>query len=386
MHFSIVKLENPIRHYSWGSHHAIARWQGRATPTQEPEAEVWIGDHPVAPSRVVESTGTTPLASWLARDPVRSLGAGRLHLPFLTKVLAAARALSVQVHPSAEQARIGFESEIRSGVPDTQRCYRDSNAKHELLVALSPVEALCGFRSDSEVSARLSGVPGAARGLERQGRQDPLAKALFEQLQHLSAAERASTCAELATFASSDGSREAEWVGRLLAEHPGDPLAMAPLFLNPVVLEPGQALVVRPGTLHSYVSGMGVEVMTRSDNVIRGGLTQKHVDGDELMRVTESFAQPAEIIRPQAIGADSLELCYATGTREFVVRTLELEARHSVARAGGQVTVLLCVEGEVTADGVPLLQGEAALVPADLAGYQLTGSSRSSRVFEVSSG
>ena len=188
------------------------------------------------------------------------------------------------------------------------------------------------------------------------------------------------------TFANGADGLEAEWIGRLLTDHPGDPLAMAPLFLNPVVLEPGQALVVCPGTVHSYLSGTGVEVMTRSDNVIRGGLTEKHVDWRELARVSLPCAGPVEAIAPEAIPGDGCETLYATGTEEFGVRTLAFESDQLIVRGGGRVAVLLCVEGAVEAGGIDLSAGEAALVPASLEGYEMKGSAGTSRVFEVSSG
>ena len=383
---TIVKLDNPIQHYAWGSHDAIAGLQGRPTPTEAPEAELWIGDHPLAPSRVVETAGTTPLPDWLSRDPDRALGRGRVQLPFLTKVLAAARSLSVQVHPDADQARAGFERETRAGVPDAKRCYRDPDGKHELLIALSRFEALCGFRADSQVSSMLAAVPGAAKWLDGQAGEVPLAMVLFERLHQASEAERHGICEELATFARLGENLEAEWTGRLLAEHPGDPLAMAPLFLNPVVLEPGQGLVVRPGTVHAYVSGTGVEIMTRSDNVIRGGLTEKHVDWRELARVSSPCAGPIELIEPETLAGDGDEALYGTGTDEFDVRALTLEPGRVRARSGGHVAVLLCVEGAVEAGGIDLSPGEAALVPASAEGYELRGSARTNKVFEVSSG
>ena len=383
---TIVKLDNPIQHYAWGSHAAIAALQRRATPTQEPEAELWIGDHPLAPSRVLEPTGAIALSDWLSRDPERALGRGRVQLPFLTKVLAAAHALSVQVHPDARQARAGFDRETRAGVPDAKRCYRDPSGKHELLIALSRFEALCGFRADSELGSTLAAVPLAASWLDGHRSEAPLAMVLFERLQQASEAERRRICEELEMFANGADGLEAEWIGRLLTDHPGDPLAMAPLFLNPVVLEPGQALVVRPGTVHSYLSGTGVEVMTRSDNVIRGGLTEKHVDWRELARVSLPCAGPVEAIEPEAIPGDGCETLYATGTEEFGVRTLAFESDQLIVRGGGRVAVLLCVEGAVEAGGIDLSAGEAALVPASLEGYEMKGSAGTSRVFEVSSG
>ena len=383
---SIVKLENAIQHYAWGSHTAIAALQGRPGPTAEPEAELWIGDHPVAPSRVRNAVEGIPLPEWVSRDPEPWLGVGRRRLPFLAKVLAAERALSLQVHPDAQQASAGFAREVAAGVPEAERCYRDPNAKHELLVALSRFEALCGFRSDAEVSAGLAAQPRLARCLDDGSLERPLAMALLLRLQSLSLVERRELCRELDAFVAGAAGVEADWTRRLLREHPGDPLALAPLLLHPVVLDPGQALVVCPGVVHSYLAGMGVEVMTRSDNVVRAGLTQKHVNARELARIAVPLVSSPEIVRPRRLPGEPGETRYATRTDAFEVRVLELEGERSVVRSGGRVAVLLCVEGALVADAVELSAGEAALVPAALEGYELKGSAGGSRVFEVSSG
>lgn len=383
---SIVKLENDIQHYAWGSRTAIAALQGRSGPTAQPEAELWIGDHPVAPSRVRTPMEEVPLPEWLSRDPAQWLGAGRRQLPFLAKVLAAEHALSLQVHPDADEASAGFAREGAAGVPEAERCYRDANAKHELLVALSRFEALCGFRSDAEVSAWLDAEPRLARSLDFGSLEGPLAMALLLRLQSLSSAERRAICRELDVFAASAAGLEADWTRRLLQEHPGDPLALAPVLLHPVVLDPGQALVVSPGVVHSYLSGMGVEVMTPSDNVVRAGLTHKHVNPQELVRIVASHPGSPEVIGPQVLGGERGEARYATGTDAFEVRVLELDGERSVVRSGGRVAILLCVEGSLGADVVELSAGEAALVPAALESYELKGSAGGSRVFEVSSG
>ena len=383
---SIVKLENPIQHYAWGSHTSIAALQGRAGPTAQPEAELWIGDHPVAPSRVKGAVEGIPLPEWVSLDPERWLGVGRARLPFLAKVLAAERALSLQVHPDEHQARAGFAREVAAAVPETERCYRDPSEKHELLVALSRFEALCGFRSDAEVSAWLAAEPRLAQCLDSGSLEQPLAMALLLRLQTLSMAERRELCLELEVSVAAAAGVEADWTRRLLREHPGDPLALVPALLHPIVLDPGQALVVSPGVVHSYLSGMGVEVMTPSDNVVRAGLTHKHVNAEELARIASPRASSPEIVRPQVLSGDLREARYATQTDAFEVRVLELEGERSVVRSGGRVAVLLCVEGALEADGVELSAGEAALVPAALERYELKGSAGRSRVFEVSSG
>jgi mannose-6-phosphate isomerase len=393
----IVKLINPILHYAWGSHHAIARLQGRPTPTQEPEAELWVGDHPVAPSRVAEGASTTGLADWIARDPIAVLGTPGDHLPFLVKLLAAARPLSVQVHPDAEQAQAGYARECRVGTPDAERSYRDANPKHELLVALSRFEALCGFREDAAIARHLNDLPVlaaiAAAPATEEAVSEPRSVHLFHRLQRLSAAELAHVIRDLQGFAASNVSVESELVSRLLSEHPSDPLAAAPLLLNVVVLEEGDALVVRPGAVHSYLSGTGLEVMTRSDNVIRAGLTAKHVDAAELRAITAPRAGPPDIRRAERDSADARCSAWPTGTDTFAVRAFDLAASPSLRRLGGRVVVVVCVEGAVRIDSEPkspsgpiaLESGEAALIPARSEAFQLTGSARTSRVFEVSS-
>ena len=390
MSVPIVKLENPIQPYAWGSHRAIAALQGRATPTRAPEAELWIGDHPKAPSRVESSSGSVTLTEWIERDRSGVLGPGRNHLPFLTKVLAAERSLSLQVHPNRAQAKSGFERESRARVPSERRNYSDPDPKHEVLVALSAFEALCGFRVDREVAPLLDAFPSLA-AVRNDGSSRPLSVRLFYHLQRLDAGDRARLADDLESFSRGDAI-EALWASRLAAEHPGDPLAIAPLLLNPVILEPGQGLVVRPGTVHAYLSGAGVEIMTRSDNVIRAGLTRKHVDAEELGVVIADEAGPAERVSGRKSPGGATD--YATGTDAFSVRALSVGAGATTEGPAGHVTVLLCVKGEVRVVGdggesggvISLQSGEAALVPAGIEGYRLLGSAETSKVFEVSSG
>jgi mannose-6-phosphate isomerase len=161
----IHRLANPVRNYAWGSHRAIAELLGQPVPSAQPEAELWLGAHPSAPSRVQTDDGEVPLDAFIARDPVGVLGPGTaLHfhesLPFLLKVLAAEQPLSLQAHPSAAQARAGFARENAAGIPlgADARCYRDPNPKPELICALTPFSALCGFRPLAELRANLEAL------------------------------------------------------------------------------------------------------------------------------------------------------------------------------------------------------------------------------------
>jgi len=394
---TIVKLENPIRPYAWGSHHAIAELQGRPAPTAEPEAELWIGDHPKAPSSARVGDCPVKLPDWIAADPDAVLGpqVRRRYgdsLPFLVKLLAAGRPLSIQVHPNAEQAREGYAREQRQGVPpeSPRRSYCDPNGKQEILIALTRFSALCGFRGDAEVEqlVALHAGPQAAKLLiepnrEPQAARLPLAAALLYHLLELDPGVTLSLYREIQQRADHSGrsSESAHWVSRLCRQYPQDATAIAPLLLNLVTLEPGQALVVRPGTVHSYLEGFGVEVMTRSDNVVRGGLTPKHVDLTELRGLASRRAAPPEVIGPTVLSPT--RTCYQAGVPEFEVTAQELTgASHLVHRVDPGPGVLLCLAGrcELEAADAPtsleLAPGEAALLPARVREYRLRGPAR----------
>jgi mannose-6-phosphate isomerase len=417
---SIVKLRNRIQPYAWGSRHAIAELQGRPAPTAGPEAELWIGDHPAAPSCVIESVRAgsqlhassevlIPLSEWISRDPEGVLGSGERcrvpHLPFLAKILAAERPLSVQVHPDAEQADTGFEREESAAVAADGRSYPDRIAKREVIIALSRFEVLCGLRLDADVTRVLRDSSSeAARSLLADAigntadaaRPACLAARLFRRIQDLPAATRESLLDELSVAqqpqASSGEHDEHHWVARLREEHPGDPLALAPLLLNLVSLAPGEGLAVEPGTLHCYLAGTGVEVMTRSDNIVRAGLTRKPVDRNAVREIAREHAVPARRILPVS-SEDGLDAAYTTGIDDFDVAVLRTPEGRVVPRSGGRVSVLLCVAGSVAVQARPpgpsgvvrLDSGEAALIPACVESYELRGTGREPRVFAVSS-
>ena len=358
--------------------------QGRPVPSEAPEAELWIGDHPTAPSRVRGESGTPELSEWIAGDRARTIGPDAEGLPFLVKILAAARSLSVQVHPDGDTAATGFRAEETRGRPRAERCYPDPHPKHEILVALTDFEALCGFRDDAAVREGCARVPGLAAAIEA-GTPSPLALRLLDGLQRLSERARGDLLEGLAAFAAEDTAPEAAITRQLLTEHPGDLLACAPLFLNAVSLAPTEALVVPPGTVHTYLRGTGVEVMTRSDNVVRAGLTPKHVDPAELLRVTHAVAEPARVQRPAAGPQQE----YDAGSPAFQLRRVQLRAGETVAGRTGGPAVLLCVEGALSARAggtrVDLGPAEAAFVPACCDALQLEASAGTATVFEVSS-
>jgi mannose-6-phosphate isomerase len=306
-------------------------------------------------------------------------------LPFLFKVLAPVQALSIQTHPDAEQARAGFERENAAGLAldDPQRNYRDPKPKPELICALTRFEALCGFRHVAEILAGLEALelPGLAaplKALRGSSDRDGLA-AFFAGLLTPAPAERrrlAEQTAEAARKGRGDP-QQCALVTRLAEQYPGDPGVLAPLLLHFVALEPGEALFLPAGELHSYLGGVGVELMANSDNVLRGGLTGKHVDVPELL-ATLSFRQGAPpLLTPR--GANPLEVAYDTPAREFRLSVLRPAAAAYESPRERSVEILLCSEGEarvydVKRPGTTLLaRGEALLVPAALDRYRIEG-------------
>ena len=309
-------LANPVRCYAWGSTHALADLLGEA-PTGEPQAELWMGAHPGAPSLVDRGTGARPLDRVVAEDPEHELGKAVLdrfgpQLPFLFKVLAVGKALSVQVHPTLEQARAGFADEEARGIPQDapERTYRDSNHKPEMVCALGDFDALCGFRPGAEAADLLDalGLPVLdrwARTLrtapEPEALRTVLAEALTDEHRHDTARAIAAALPGAVAAASAAGGPYAAALGAYAAvvrDYPGDPGIIAALLLNHVRLRPGQALHLGAGVPHAYLGGLAVEVMANSDNVLRCGLTPKHIDVPELLRVVDFRATVPGVLDP----------------------------------------------------------------------------------------
>ncbi|MFF5483740.1 mannose-6-phosphate isomerase, class I, partial [Streptomyces sp. NPDC012935] len=284
------RLDNTVRPYAWGSTTALPALLG-VEPTGEPQAEMWMGAHPGAPSRTARGT----LVEVIEADPERELGAATVakfgpRLPFLLKLLAAGAPLSLQVHPDLAQAKQGYEDEERRGIPVDagHRNYKDANHKPELICALTEFDGLCGFRDPLRAAALLDalGVDSLKPYVDLLHAR-PEEAALREVLTAILTADRdamAHTVAEAAAACDRLGGEHAPYAG--IAHHyPGDPGVIAAMLLNHVRLQPGEALFLGAGIPHAYLNGLGVEIMANSDNVLRCGLTPKHVDVPELLRI-----------------------------------------------------------------------------------------------------
>jgi mannose-6-phosphate isomerase len=387
----IRRLRNPIRNYAWGSHTAIAELLGEASPSEQPQAELWIGAHPGAPSWVETDEGEVPLDAYIARDPVAVLGADVAarfggKLPFLMKILAAERPLSLQAHPNLQQARAGFARENAAGIPldAPERCYKDPNHKPELICALTPFHALCRFRMIGEIVHLFEELdaPELAHDVTRlrdSATRDALAH-FFANLITSDPATKSSLVARAESAAPRhSGSNDAwAWVARLAEAYPDDLGALAPLYLNIVTLEPGEALYLRAGELHSYLDGVGIELMASSDNVLRGGLTHKHVDTEELLAVLTFDVGIGSILRPDSV--DSIDEIYVTPGDDFSFSALHLVPGRSIQREPGRIVeILLCTEGEAEIECVAptnsltVRKGQSVLVPAAASAYRIRG-------------
>jgi len=382
-------IRGAIRTYAWGSRSAIADFTGRPAPTAHPEAELWLGAHPGDPAHLEGPRGETSLLDAISADPQAQLGSAVRDrfgdvLPFLVKVLAADEPLSLQAHPSAEQAVEGYRREDRAGVGLNSpiRNYRDRSHKPELLVALSDFEALVGFRpaARSVTLLRALEVPGLDPFIGLLADQSDASglRALFTtwitapqpDLDVLIPAVLDGAVSYMRSGAK-EFAPEIKAVLELGERYPGDAGVLAALLLNRISLKPGEGIFLPAGNLHSYLQGMAMEVMANSDNVLRGGLTPKHVDVPELLRVLDFTPVVDARVRTHR---DGIELVYDTPTAEYAACVLTLDGEHlghqvdAPSHHGGP-QVLVCTEGSVVvrckSDEIHIQRGGAAWVAAD---------------------
>ena len=378
------RLVNTVRPYAWGSTRALAELLGQE-PTGAPQAELWMGAHPGAPSLVDRGTGPRALDELIAADPVGELGPAVLErfgprLPFLFKVLAVGQALSVQVHPTLEQARAGFADEEARGIPldAPERTYRDRNHKPEMVCALSDFEALCGFRpcagtADLMDALRVPALDRWTRTLRTAPEPEALRTVLAEALtdEHRDGTARA-VAAALPAAAAAAATAGGPYAAALAAyaavvrDYPGDPGIIAALLLNHVRLSPGQALYLGAGVPHAYLGGLAVEVMANSDNVLRCGLTPKHIDVPGLLRVVDFRSTAPNQVHPQPVPGAAGEDVYPAPVDEFLLSRHTGGTQH-VGGDGPQI--LLCAAGgaalvDAAGERLRLTRGQSAYLPA----------------------
>lgn len=336
----LLSLSNVPRDYAWGSQTLLAELEGRA-PAIAPEAEVWFGDHPGDPADV--SGGGT----------LDAVTGGTL--PYLLKLLAAASPLSIQVHPTIDQARAGWAREAGLDADDPVRNYRDDNHKPELIVALSDrFESLSGLRPVDD-TLRLLAALGEDRGVaalaDRLSRGDDALSDTLGWL--LSGAAQAEVDGIIGAVRAAAASDAGEWGSTLLAvsaiadAYPGDPGVVVALLMNHVVLRRGEGIFLRAGLLHAYISGLGVEIMAASDNVLRGGLTPKRIDVDELLSIVDATPGEVPVLRPEASGPVTV---YEVPITDFALSRIVLTGGDVVVPVSGP-TMILATAGRVSVRG-----------------------------------
>ncbi|MDR0628982.1 MAG: mannose-6-phosphate isomerase, class I [Treponema sp.] len=381
----MFRLKNPIKHYDWGSPQWIPQLLGLANPEGLPWAELWMGVHPEGPSCTEYEGMALPLSLLIAQDPALYIGTEVQQvfgtLPFLFKLLAVEKPLSIQAHPNKEQAQRGWERENQRHIPlkAPNRNYKDPGHKPEIICALSPFKALCGFQEPAQIVRGLTAFA--------QSAPEPLHRALNTLIQTLQtgAVDQSLRAFLQGIFAlpsvlgqalSAYGRDHKE---RLIHEHPayqeawqliayfaelypGDPAVLSPLYLNQITLEPGEGLYLPAGVLHGYIRGFGVELMANSDNVLRGGLSAKHVDSQELVHIVDFSVFHPQILRDPGSG-------YKTPAKEFslwVRKGSEARVQHPESLPA----ILIVTQGELHitfASGEEewnLQQGESVFIPA----------------------
>jgi mannose-6-phosphate isomerase len=399
-------MSNPIRDYDWGSPCLLARMQGRL-PTGRAEAELWMGAHPASTSALIGLDGTLqPLDLLLERHPQALLGSDVLarhgaRLPYLLKILAIAKPLSLQVHPDPGRAHRKFQQSNAKGKSngngDGSGHCSDPFAKPEMLYALRPVDAMCGFRHAADALDLLQQVdcPRLAPLIDRlSSTADPQHRLenVFALLVTWPEDDRAALVTEIACHArrvlrAGDGGgagtddparrRTLMWTARLAALFPRDPLVAAPLLLEVVHLDPGETMFIPAGAPHAYLAGLGVEIMANSDNVLRAGLTHKEIAVQELLEVIDGQTRPIRDIPEVQLGP--CEVAWRPAVEEFQLSRLRLPDSTPIAcypRLRGP-QVLLCTGGTVgvatPSYALALRPGESAFVGASGGPITLAG-------------
>ncbi len=376
-------IDGLIRKYDWGSQSSIPSLLGRPEDG-DPWAELWLGAHPSAPSLV--GAAAIPLTELVASDPQSMLGAQVAErfgaLPFLLKVLAAAAPLSLQAHPSIPQAEAGFARENAAGVAidAPNRSFRDRQHKPELICALTEFEALCGFR-DPEATLDLLGSIATPEldSIRSRLAADPSDEGLRQLLEYLLLldSQTAAPLSNAVVAACAAGLNGPSPKGRWSNEHrlavglgeryPGDVGVVTALLLNYVTLVPGEALFLGAGNLHAYLRGTGIEIMANSDNVLRGGLTPKHVDVATLLDVVDVTPIVPDIQRPTPVDG---VVSYRIPVPEFSLSQVEVSERVVV---GPGPAIILCTDGVVNVGSLTLDRGAAAWLSAADGVVEATG-------------
>ncbi len=408
MNLPFLRMRNSLQHYAWGSSQAIPQLLGIDNSSEQPVAECWMGAHPAAPSQLYEAAASPsagrPFDQCIAEAPLRYLGAVSQRrfgnrLPFLFKLLSANQALSIQAHPNLSQAQAGYAREEAQGIDlhSPTRSYKDPSHKPEMVYSLTTYWAMCGFRTLSEIIKQFSLPPLAQHPvigdiLQRLNSQDPTALSYFlRQLLEIKGKAREQLLEAASQLVDAHAPpvkrRELEqhdiaaarywWVGELMRQFPNDTGALAPFYLNVIKLPPQRALFLGAGMLHAYLHGTAIEVMANSDNVLRGGLTSKHINKEELMHILDFSPQSPTWVEPQPEG--TLQR-FPVAADEFELSYLQLEAAPKTLAGPPSPKIALLLEGQaqITAEDsqVTLQRGQSLFIFPEINTLTASGSGK----------
>lgn len=387
----VCLMRNTIQEYAWGSHTAIPELLGSDSPASEPQAELWMGAHPKAPSMVHCDGKWLSLLKFIEENPKDTLGVEVARkfdnrLPYLFKVLAAAKPLSIQAHPSLIQAKEGFERENKRKIrfDARNRNYKDDNHKPECICALTPFWALNGFRKISDILSFMETI--CSKGLKqeldnlRKHQNSQGLKTFFKAMMTMENERQNQIITEAIQQAHKfkDDDHAYKWMIDLYNEYPGDIGVFSPMILNLICLKPGQAMFLPAGELHAYLDGVGIELMANSDNVLRGGLTPKHMDVPELLSVLNFEERELNVLSAEDI--DGCESVYSSRAEEFVLSVISVkEGMPCHSKQNRSIEILLCVQGDATINDfgtharTALSKGKSVCVPAAVEAYSIVG-------------
>lgn len=393
---SLFKLDNVIQHYSWGSKQSISELFGIQNPNAQPQAEIWMGVHPRGCSRVA-NTGQL-LSDILSQNSKGMLGeytqAKFGELPYLFKVLAAENPLSIQVHPSKKKAQLGFDRENKLGIPldASNRNYKDSNHKPELVYAITPFKAMNGFRPVNQIAALFNeaGISSLNNTITEMGLQsEPDAlRSIFQLILQLAGAQKDVALRELKTAYSKTNTSEilAEAIdnSRYFSQHYPDDIGLfSPFILNTIKLSPGEAMYLDTETPHAYVNGTALEIMANSDNVLRAGLTPKYIDVPELISNTQfKVKERSNLLVTPLVHHNTAKFPVPVEDFGFeVIESSPSQQCHHLRSA----EILFCIDGSVTItsdeEKITITKGESAFISYSTKHYQYEGKALFARAF-----
>ncbi|MFM2485470.1 mannose-6-phosphate isomerase, class I [Celerinatantimonas yamalensis] len=392
-HPHFYRMHNPMQHYAWGSTDQLNHLFGISNPDGQPQAEIWMGAHPNGCSQVNYQEQSIPLSELIAKAPSYFLGTRTMghfgQLPFLFKVLSAAQALSIQVHPSMQQAKEGFAKEQQAGIDltDPKRNYKDPNHKPELVYALTRYQAMNGFRPIETILTLFKQFSiSALVPLVTQLSDNQNAKGLeqfFGQILSLSGQTRHQAIEELVSYSRKHTSDPlAALINELHELYPDDVGLFAPLILNVMTLEPGDAMFLYACTPHAYLKGTGLEVMASSDNVLRAGLTPKYIDVPELLSCTEFVSKEPQqlLMQPRQVGDGDV---YPIPVNDF---RFAIYQDCDVALSCDSAEIIFAIDSKVQlshyeGESITLQRGQSAFIAAGTASYRILTAGRVARAY-----